>query len=38
MTVVGLGAIGQAVADGLDGGRFASHLIERLEDPYRLLL
>jgi len=26
------------VADGLDGGRFASHLIERLEDPYRLLL
>ncbi|WP_276258877.1 dihydrolipoamide acetyltransferase family protein [Haloglomus litoreum] len=26
------------VADGLDGGRFASDLIERLEDPYRLLL
>jgi pyruvate dehydrogenase E2 component (dihydrolipoamide acetyltransferase) len=26
------------VADGLDGGRFATHLIERLEDPYRLLL
>jgi pyruvate dehydrogenase E2 component (dihydrolipoamide acetyltransferase) len=26
------------VADGLDGGRFESHLIERLEDPYRLLL
>jgi pyruvate dehydrogenase E2 component (dihydrolipoamide acetyltransferase) len=26
------------VADGLDGGRFASHLIDRLEDPYRLLI
>jgi pyruvate dehydrogenase E2 component (dihydrolipoamide acetyltransferase) len=26
------------VADGLDGGRFASHLIERLEDPYQLLI
>jgi len=26
------------VADGLDGGRFASDLIKRLEDPYQLLL
>jgi pyruvate/2-oxoglutarate dehydrogenase complex dihydrolipoamide acyltransferase (E2) component len=26
------------VADGLEGSRFASHLLERLEDTYKLLL